>query len=210
MKCNFVCLISSALRLYHATCGTGPSAFSVQPGCAKRQQSSYEGGAVPRWSAICSLSKSLLSLLPVGFVVDRVAVAPDRVIVAVRARGAVGSCPLCRRPSRRIHSQYVRRLGDLPWQGRVGQLDLQVRHFRCPVPECPRRVFAERKFRSMVHHQQADRLDEWLAAAKGSALAGFADSLVRDLAAVRAALSLPWSTGPVEGGVGALRRSEGW
>jgi len=89
------------------------------------------------------LSKSLLSLLPAGLVVDRVVVDPDRVTVAVRARGAAGSCPLCRRPSRRVHSRYVRRLGDLPWQGRVGQLDLQVRRFRCPTPECPRRVFAE-------------------------------------------------------------------
>jgi len=90
------------------------------------------------------LSKSLLSLLPVGLVADRVVVDPDRVIVSVRARGAVGSCPLCRRPSRRVHSRYVRRLGDLPWQGRVGQLELQVRRFRCSAPECPRRVFAER------------------------------------------------------------------
>jgi len=90
------------------------------------------------------LSKSLLSLLPAGLIVDRVVVDPDRVTVAVRARGAAGSCPLCRRPSRRVHSRYVRRLGDLPWQGRVGQLDLQVRRFRCPDPECPRRVFAER------------------------------------------------------------------
>ena len=89
------------------------------------------------------MSKSLLSLLPVGLVVDQVAVAPDRVVVAVHARGAVGSCPLCRRPSRRVHSRYVR-LGDLPWQGRVGQLDMQVRRFRCSAPECPRRVFAER------------------------------------------------------------------
>jgi len=90
------------------------------------------------------LSKSLLSLLPVGLIVDRVVVDPDRVTVAVRARGAAGSCPLCRRPSRRVHSRYARRLGDLPWQGRVGQLDLQVRRFRCSAPECPRRVFAER------------------------------------------------------------------
>lgn len=87
--------------------------------------------------------KSLLSLLPVGLVADRVAVAPDRVIVAVRARGTVASCPLCRRSSRRVHSRYVRRLGDLPWQGRVGQLDLRIRRFRCSAPECPRRVFAE-------------------------------------------------------------------
>jgi len=92
----------------------------------------------------CSLSKSLLSLLPAGLIVDRVVVNPDRVIVAVRARGAAGSCPLCRRPSRRVHSRYARRLGDLPWQGRVGQLDVQVRRFRCSAPECPRRVFAER------------------------------------------------------------------
>jgi hypothetical protein len=90
------------------------------------------------------LSKSLLSLLPAGLIVDRVIVDPDRVTVAVRARGAAGSCPLCRRPSRRVHSRYVRRLGDLPWQGRVGQLGLQVRRFRCSASECPRRVFAER------------------------------------------------------------------
>ena len=90
------------------------------------------------------MSKSLLSLLPAGLIVDRVAVGPERVIVAVRARGAAGSCPLCRHPSRRVHSRYARRLGDLPWQGRVGQLELQVRRFRCSAPECPRRVFAER------------------------------------------------------------------
>ncbi len=91
-----------------------------------------------------SLPKSLLSLLPVGLAVDRVAVAHDRVVVAVRARAAAASCPVCRRRSRRVHSRYVRRLGDLPRQGRVGRLELQVRRFRCPAPGCPRRVFAER------------------------------------------------------------------
>ena len=90
------------------------------------------------------MSKPLLSLLPAGLVVDRVIVDPDRVVVAARARGAAGSCPLCRRPSRRVHSRYLRQLGDLPWQGRVGQLELQVRRFRCSAPGCPRRVFAER------------------------------------------------------------------
>ena len=89
------------------------------------------------------MSKLLLSLLPAGLIVDRVVVAPDRVIVAARARGAAASCPLCRRPSRCVHSRYARRLGDLPWQGRVGQLNVQVRRFRCLAPECPRRVFAE-------------------------------------------------------------------
>jgi hypothetical protein len=36
----------------------------------------------------------------------------------------------------------------------------------------------------------------WLAAARGSELGGFARALERDGAAVEAALTLPWSTGP--------------
>ena len=56
----------------------------------------------------------------------------------------------------------------------------------------------------MVRYQQAERLDSWLAA-KDTALAGFADGLVRDLAAIRAALSLPWSTGPVGGQISYLK-----
>jgi hypothetical protein len=49
-----------------------------------------------------------------------------------------------------------------------------------------------RAFRTMVHQQQAGQLDEWLLATDGTAMAGFASGLKRDLAAVRAALSLPW------------------
>ena len=90
------------------------------------------------------LSKSLLPLLPVGLVVDRVVLTPERVVVAVRARAGTAACPACRRRSRRVHSRYTRHLGDLPWQGRASQFDLEVRRFRCCAPECPRRIFAER------------------------------------------------------------------
>ena len=90
------------------------------------------------------MSNSLLSLLPAGLAVERVVVRPDRVVVAVRARAATASCPMCRRRSRRVHSRYIRHLGDLPWQGRIGHLELQVRRFRCSAPRCPRRIFAER------------------------------------------------------------------
>ena len=72
-------------------------------------------------------------------------------------------------------------------------------------PELDGLASLAREFRAMVRRQQADRLDGWLAAAKGSALAGFAGGLMRDLAAVRAALSLPWSTGPVEGQISRLK-----
>jgi transposase len=72
-------------------------------------------------------------------------------------------------------------------------------------PDLGRLIGLAREFRAMVRRQQADRLDGWLAAATGSALARFADGLARDLAAVRAALTLPWSTGPVEGQISRLK-----
>ena len=62
-----------------------------------------------------------------------------------------------------------------------------------------------REFRAMVREQQEERLDGWLVAAEETALAGFAGGLRRDLAAVRAALSLSWSTGPVEGQISRLK-----
>ncbi len=89
------------------------------------------------------MSNPLLYLLPVGLAVERVT-TPDQIVVAVRARAATAACPLCHRRSRRVHSRYTRRLCDLPWQGRVSWFELRVRRFRCPAPECPRRIFAER------------------------------------------------------------------
>jgi transposase len=69
--------------------------------------------------------------------------------------------------------------------------------------ELGRIIELARAFSAMVRYQQAERLDSWLAAAKDTAPAGFA--VVRDLAAIRAALSLPWSTGPVEGQISYLK-----
>jgi transposase len=62
-----------------------------------------------------------------------------------------------------------------------------------------------REFRAMVRRKEAGKLDDWLTAAQETALAGFVGGLKRDLAAVRAALSLPWSTGPVEGQISRLK-----
>ena len=62
-----------------------------------------------------------------------------------------------------------------------------------------------REFRAMIRKQQEERLDDWLVAAEKTAFAGFVGGLRRDLAAVRAALSLSWSTGPVEGQICHLK-----
>ena len=52
--------------------------------------------------------------------------------------------PLRLRRPQRVHSRYTRRLADLPCFGRAVRLQVTVRRFFCPQPECPRRIFAER------------------------------------------------------------------
>lgn len=66
-------------------------------------------------------------------------------------------------------------------------------------------VALTRDFRRMLRDRQVDQLDHWLAAAKMTPLRSFAEGLCRDPAAVRAALSSPWSTGPVEGQISRLK-----
>ena len=42
------------------------------------------------------------------------------------------------------HSRYVRRLRDLPWQGKAVVIEVRACRFRCRTRRCPRKVFAER------------------------------------------------------------------
>jgi transposase len=63
-------------------------------------------------------------------------------------------------------------------------------------------------FVQMVKQRQARRLDGWLARASQCSsveLRGFASGIKRDYAAVKAALSLPWSQGQVEGQITRLK-----
>jgi hypothetical protein len=71
-------------------------------------------------------------------------VAPDRSVqleAAVRRPGA--TCPVCGRPSSRVHSRYVRCLADRGVGGRDVTIQLRVRRFFCGNPQCPRQIFAE-------------------------------------------------------------------
>lgn len=62
-----------------------------------------------------------------------------------------------------------------------------------------------REFHDLLVERKADALDGWLASALESSIASFARGLMRDLDAVRAAIDLPWSTGPVEGKINKLK-----
>jgi hypothetical protein len=90
------------------------------------------------------LSKRLLPLIPPGLAVVQVLPTPDRVTIIAQRRSPTAACPDCGALSRSVHSRYERHLGDLPWQGRPVALRIRARRFRCAVPACSRRTFAER------------------------------------------------------------------
>lgn len=64
------------------------------------------------------------------------------------------------------------------------------------------------RFQRMVRQRQPERLPAWLeecSAASAPELQHFASGIRREEAAVRAALSEPWSNGPVEGQITRLK-----
>jgi transposase len=61
----------------------------------------------------------------------------------LQACRAVSACPLCGTPSRRVHSHYSRRLGDLPWERLPVRILLFTRKFFCEDGGCRRRIFTE-------------------------------------------------------------------
>ena len=68
----------------------------------------------------------------------------DSLTLSLMLTHTEGVCPQCQNPSRRVHSTYQRRLGDLPMSGKQVKLIVQIRKFFCSQAACPRKVFAQR------------------------------------------------------------------
>ena len=64
--------------------------------------------------------------------------------MVLRAAGEAGCCPVCQLKSRRIHSRYMRRLKDVPWEGIPVRIQLRVRRFFCGRENCGQQIFTER------------------------------------------------------------------
>jgi hypothetical protein len=89
------------------------------------------------------MCKRLLPLIPAGLSVIQVLPDPTRITILAQARSRMAACVSCGQPSWQVHSTYQRCLCDLPWQGRIVQIRVRVRRFRCLNPCCGRCTFAE-------------------------------------------------------------------
>jgi transposase len=84
------------------------------------------------------------SLVPSGFVVVSAVHDSAKTTITVRASKESSTCPSCGTASRRVHSRYHRRVGDLPLSGRSVELVVIARRFRCEAVLCGQQIFAER------------------------------------------------------------------
>ena len=76
--------------------------------------------------------------------------------------------------------------------------------YRCS-PEIADFAHLGKEFFRIVRNRDLSAWSRCLEAARNTALRGFAAGLMRDHDAVQAALTLPWSNGPVEGQVHRLK-----
>jgi transposase len=83
-------------------------------------------------------------LVPEGLAVEGVRWTTDGITVAARLSVSHATCPSCGGRSCRVHSRYTRTLQDLPCSGQALRVRVIVRRFRCMVPTCRARIFAER------------------------------------------------------------------
>jgi len=72
-------------------------------------------------------------------------------------------------------------------------------------PPVARAVDLAKAFSIMIKKGLANQLDDWIKAAEDGGFKGFAGRLRQDRNAVHAALTMPWSTGPVEGQINRLK-----
>ena len=109
---------------------------------------------------------------------------------------AIGKLP----SSRQIARMLMADAGTLPEKERALMTELLIK-----LPDLARGIAVAKRLNQLLRKESQDGLVDVLDTARGTILAEFAESLRRDLAAVQAALDLPWTTSPAEGQINRLK-----
>jgi transposase len=109
--------------------------------------------------------------------------------------------PTWRPPTPRRATRLLMANGEIPTE-----LDRAfVMHLLGEGPALQATVAVAKRIARLLRRQSDDRLDAVLDEAAATPLASFVAELRKDIAAVQAALDLPWSTSPVEGQINRLK-----
>jgi transposase len=176
----------------------------------------YKAYLLERWNAGCYTAMRLLRALQQrGYPGSYGPVAA----YARRLRQAQGLAPGQRRPRRSLPS--VAEPGCPPltprratWlvlrrEGKRTEAEAQqLAQLQAQQPEVAEAIALAQDFAHLVRQRQPEHLDLWLQRASRSpleALQRFAHGLREDYEAVKAGVTLPWSSGPVEGHINRLK-----
>jgi transposase len=85
------------------------------------------------------------------------------------------------------------------------QTERFLHHLHEHAPELSIAADLARRFAALIRGNDDAGLEQWIADAKDSELASLAAGIDRDIKAVRAAITQPWSTSPVEGQINRLK-----
>jgi hypothetical protein len=129
------------------------------------------------------VSSLSLSLIACGLQILRVQPGADHLTIEASPCLSMAACPSCGSTSRRIHSNYVRRLRDLPSHWQAVMIQLSARRFRCLNVACVRKTFAERLDDAMIWGRRTKRLGD-LQRHLGLALGGEAETRLAERVAV--------------------------
>jgi transposase len=73
------------------------------------------------------------------------------------------------------------------------------------TPDSPEARATIAAFQAMIRKRTLDTFDRWLEQARSGLIASFANGILKDKAAVVAAITLPWSNGQTEGQITKLK-----
>jgi transposase len=176
----------------------------------------YKDSLLTRWNTGCRTALQLFRELQAqGYPGSYAVVAA----YASRLRQAQGLPPGCRRPGRvlpvvvestsrpltprRATWLVLRREAQ-----RTADDAQQLAQIRAQSAELTEAIDLAEDFTTLVRQRQPAQLDPWLQRAASRTLAAlrrFATGLYDDYAAVKAGVTLPWSSGPVEGHINRLK-----
>ncbi|WP_441349436.1 transposase family protein, partial [Streptomyces sp. 8L] len=89
-----------------------------------------------------------------ALVVEGVADEGEVIRVSARTRDDPVPCPICGRPTGRVHGFHGRVVADLPVDGRRVVVAVRIRRLVCPVLACPRQTFREQVPGVMERYQR--------------------------------------------------------
>lgn len=68
----------------------------------------------------------------------------DSILLTVKSTRTISSCPTCMNRTSRIHSQYTRKVQDLPIVDKSVELLVLTKRWFCDNPDCKVKIFTER------------------------------------------------------------------